>query len=93
MCSICGKTHMTNRRQFTKTVAAFSGAAIVGALSAIDIALWDIAGKFLGVPCYQLLGRKCRDKVRVYRGDCDSGRGRALDLPTQYSFRVVRMNN
>lgn len=44
----------------------FTGAAIVGALSAIDIALWDIAGKYLGVPCYQLLGGKCRDKVRVY---------------------------
>ncbi len=44
----------------------FTGAAIVGALSAIDIALWDIAGKYLGVPCYQLLGGKCRDKARVY---------------------------
>jgi galactonate dehydratase len=44
----------------------FSGAAIVGALSAIDIALWDIAGKYFGVPCYQLLGGKCRDKARVY---------------------------
>lgn len=44
----------------------FTGAAIMGALSAIDIALWDIAGKYFGVPCYQLLGGKCRDKVRVY---------------------------
>jgi len=44
----------------------FRGAAIMGALSAIDIALWDIAGKYFGVPCYQLLGGKCRDKVRVY---------------------------
>jgi galactonate dehydratase len=44
----------------------FRGAAIMGALSAIDIALWDIMGKRLGVPCYQLLGGKCRDKVRVY---------------------------
>lgn len=44
----------------------FRGAAIMGALSAIDIALWDIAGKSLGVPCYQLLGGKCRDRVRVY---------------------------
>ena len=34
----------------------FRGAAIMGALSAIDIALWDIAGKHFGVPCYQLLG-------------------------------------
>jgi galactonate dehydratase len=44
----------------------FRGAAIMGALSAIDIALWDIAGKFYGVPVYQLLGGKCRDRVRTY---------------------------
>ncbi|MFH1719884.1 MAG: galactonate dehydratase [Planctomycetota bacterium] len=44
----------------------FTGAAIMGALSAIDIALWDIAGKYFGVPCYQLFGGKCRDKARVY---------------------------
>ena len=44
----------------------FRGAAIMGALSAIDIALWDIAGKHFGVPCYQLMGGKCRDKARVY---------------------------
>jgi galactonate dehydratase len=44
----------------------FRGAAIMGALSAIDIALWDIAGKHLNVPTYQLLGGKCRDRARVY---------------------------
>ncbi len=44
----------------------FRGAAIMGALSAIDIALWDIAGKHFGVPVYQLLGGKCRDRARVY---------------------------
>jgi galactonate dehydratase len=44
----------------------FRGAAIMGAISAIDIALWDIAGKNFGVPTYQLLGGKCRDKARVY---------------------------
>jgi galactonate dehydratase len=44
----------------------FRGAAIMGAISAIDIALWDIAGKHFGVPVYQLLGGKCRDKARVY---------------------------
>lgn len=36
----------------------FRGAAIMGALSAIDIALWDIKGKYYGVPCYELLGGK-----------------------------------
>ncbi len=36
------------------------------AISAIDIALWDIAGKVTGVPVYVLLGGKTRDRVRVY---------------------------
>jgi galactonate dehydratase len=45
---------------------AFRGAAIMGALSAIDIALWDIAGKHYGVPCHRLLGGPMRDKARVY---------------------------
>ena len=44
----------------------FRGAAIMGALSAIDIALWDIAGKYYKAPIYQLLGGKCRDRIRVY---------------------------
>ena len=46
--------------------AHFRGAAIMGAISAIDIALWDIKGKHLGVPVYDLLGGKVRDKARVY---------------------------
>lgn len=44
----------------------FRGAAVMGAISAIDIALWDITGKYYGVPVYQLAGGKCRDKVRTY---------------------------
>lgn len=46
--------------------AHFRGAAIMGAISAIDIALWDIKGKHYGVPVYELLGGKVRDKARVY---------------------------
>jgi D-galactarolactone cycloisomerase len=38
----------------------------VVALSGIDVALWDILGKVRGVPLYQLLGGKCREKVPVY---------------------------
>jgi galactonate dehydratase len=53
--------------QFLYRNSHFRGASIMGALSAIDIALWDIAGKHFGVPAYQLLGGKCREKARVYR--------------------------
>src|SRR5258705_1660762 len=38
------------------------------AVSAIEMALWDIAGKASGLPVYKLLGGKVRDKVRVYNG-------------------------
>lgn len=41
----------------------------VAVLSAIEAALWDLTGKALGLPVYQLLGGKFRDKVRVY---CDT---------------------
>ena len=44
----------------------FRGAAISAALSAIDIALWDIAGKHFGAPVWQLLGGKVRDRIRLY---------------------------
>ena len=42
------------------------GPVLNSAISAVDIALWDIAGKHFDVPVYQLLGGKCREKVRVY---------------------------
>ncbi len=43
--------------------------ALITALTGIEIALWDLKGKALGVPVYELLGGKFRDRVRVY-ADC-----------------------
>ncbi|MEM2538877.1 MAG: galactonate dehydratase [Candidatus Bathyarchaeia archaeon] len=42
------------------------GPVLMSAISGIEQAMWDILGKKLGVPVYQLLGGKCQDKVRVY---------------------------
>ncbi|HEV2484923.1 MAG TPA: mandelate racemase/muconate lactonizing enzyme family protein [Terracidiphilus sp.] len=58
--------------EMIRTSGIFAGAQAgqyVTALSAIEIALWDLAGKALGLPVYQLLGGKFRDKVQIY---CDS---------------------
>ncbi|HLL42919.1 MAG TPA: galactonate dehydratase [Segetibacter sp.] len=42
------------------------GPVLTSALSGIDHALWDIKGKLLGVPVYELFGGPTRDRVRVY---------------------------
>ncbi len=47
-----------------------TGGALVTALTGIEIALWDLKGKALGVPVYELLGGKFRDRIRVY-ADCE----------------------
>src|SRR5664279_3879484 len=61
-----------------RTAGIFAGAQsgqYVTALTGVEIALWDIAGKALGLPVYQLMGGKVRDRVRVY---CDSGAARMV---------------
>jgi len=59
---------MTIERHWNVMLRAnhYTGAAINGAVSAIDMALWDIKGKAFGVPVYELLGGRMRDKVRLY---------------------------
>lgn len=54
----------------------------IAVLSAIETALWDLTGKALGLPVYQLLGGKFRDKVRVY---CDTALYQR-NLPTPKDF-------
>jgi galactonate dehydratase len=54
----------------------------VAVLSAIETALWDLAGKALDLPVYQLLGGKFRDKIRVY---CDTALYQTR-LPTPKDF-------
>lgn len=42
------------------------GPVLMSAISGLDIALWDIKGRKLGVPIWQLMGGRVRDRVKVY---------------------------
>lgn len=64
---------MMYRQHFWHGNGAVRGTAIAG----IDLALWDILGKTLGVPCHQLWGGRVRDYVRLY---CHLGGGRMEDF-------------
>ena len=57
------------------------------ALSAIEQALWDIVGKSLGVPVFDLLGGACRDEIRVYA----NGWSDDMESPDEYAEAAKQM--
>jgi len=66
------------------------GVVFTAGMSGIDIALWDIKGKALNAPIYQLLGGKTRDRVRTYASQLQFGWGAGADKamliePAQYA--------
>jgi galactonate dehydratase len=71
------------------------GSVLNAAISGIEHALWDIKGRAFGVPVYQLIGGKCRDKVRVYQsvgGDTpDALAANARRLVEQYRYTALKM--
>ena len=73
------------------------GALGLAAMSAIDHALWDISAKALGVPVYQLLGGRCRDRVRVYSGvytapDPAIARDQLAKLNADWGFTAFKLS-
>jgi mandelate racemase len=69
------------------------GTVIFSGISAIDIALWDIKGKALNVPVYQLLGGKNRQDLRVYASQIQFGWGpvrRSRGLKEEYAEEALK---
>ncbi|MBU6360722.1 MAG: mandelate racemase/muconate lactonizing enzyme family protein [Chloroflexi bacterium] len=65
-----------------------TGGALVTALTGIEIALWDLKGKALGVPLVELMGGKFRDKIWVY-ADCEIDPGMDFDAIKQVVDEVL----
>jgi galactonate dehydratase len=78
-------------------ITRFPGGSIVNsAISGIEHALWDIAGKAAGLPVWALLGGKVRDKIRVYQSAGGSSpqevAERAKELVETHGYTAVKMS-
>ncbi|HHX43390.1 MAG TPA: galactonate dehydratase [Chloroflexi bacterium] len=72
------------------------GSVVYSALSGIDHALWDIKGRALNTPVYQLLGGKCRQRIRVYQNPGGATPEETLEnaqrLIERYGFTAIKTN-
>ncbi|MDX9979974.1 MAG: D-galactonate dehydratase, partial [Lentisphaeria bacterium] len=71
------------------------GAVLTSALSGIEQALWDIKGKALGVPIYELMGGAVRHKMRAYvwiGGDRPENVAKAARERQEQGYTAVKMN-
>ena len=92
---ILGEDPMNVERLYEKMRRAhvFNGAMagnLVTALTGIEIALWDLVGRAVGLPVYALLGGKFRDKVRLY-ADCHAGGDDSPGANAEKAVEVVEM--
>ena len=72
-------------RRFYRTI--FHGPPFYSALAGVEHALWDLAGKHLGVPVYRLLGGACRERVRLYANTWFLG----ARTPDEYAERAANI--
>jgi len=69
------------------------GPVVFAGMSALDTALWDIKGRALGVPVYQLLGGKTNDDLRTYASQIQFGwsdKREVLTTPEQYAQAALK---
>lgn len=72
----------------SQRVRGYSTGFYTESIAAVDIALWDILGKFAELPVYQLLGGKYRDRIPTYQG---AGTPEAAQRSMEEGFTAVKM--
>jgi L-alanine-DL-glutamate epimerase-like enolase superfamily enzyme len=72
----------------SQRLRGYSSGFYTESIAAIDIALWDILGKFVDVPVYQLLGGKYRDRIQTYQG---AGTAEDAHQSMEEGFTAVKM--
>jgi galactonate dehydratase len=72
------------------------GVVTGAAISGIEHALWDIKGKALGAPVWELLGGRCRERIRVYQApggeNAETMAENALALVERYRYTALKLN-
>jgi galactonate dehydratase len=89
---VVGQNALQHERIHAELFAATrpsTGGVIAQALGAIENALLDVKGKVLGVPCYELLGGKIRDRIRVYWSHCATWR---INHPAWYTPAITDLD-
>ena len=88
-----------NVEKLFRRVKQFGGPARQGGgVCAVEVGLWDLAGKAYGVPVYQMLGGKYRDRIRIYCDTDVEGKhtgqdmGKALKARMEKGFTFLKMD-
>src|SRR5712672_463627 len=92
LARVVGQNAFQHERIYADLFAATrpgAGGVVAQALGAIENALLDTKAKLLGVPCYELLGGKIRDRIRVYWSHCATWR---INHPTHYPPPIIDLD-
>src|ERR1700704_5579172 len=89
---VIGQNSFQHERIYAELFSATrpgAGGVVAQALGAIENALLDVKAKALGVPCYELLGGKIRDRIRVYWSHCATWR---INHPSWYKPAITDLD-
>ena len=91
----CNVEVLWERMYSTQRLRGYDSGFFIQSMAGIDLALWDIIGKYLKVPVYRLLGGKYRDRIPTYlwlKGDSASSYAESARHAIAEGYTAVKMN-